>query len=217
MHLHEEFHKTFIISPADSFTRMFSFFRKAHRSRLSDEELILNYANRKDPRMAEEVFTRYTHLVFGVCYKYLKDEERSKDSVMQIMEKILVDPPQQEMKNFRNWLFTVTKNHCLMEIRHAQAETRAIQGSSRELIDELMEIPAGEHQSEEKEKSEQLARLRIAIDSLGNGQKTCIELFYLERKSYIEITESTGFSMNEVKSYIQNGKRNLKNLMGHGC
>ena len=195
---------------------MLLFFRKAARSKLTDEEVIRNYSKRKEPQWAEEVFSRFTHLVFGVCFKYLKDEERAKDAVMQIMEKMLADPPQKEIKSFRNWLFTVTKNHCLMEIRHDQAETRAIQGRFRELQDEIMEIPEVEHQSEQKEKVENLAKLRNAIDKLNEEQKTCIELFYLNGRSYMEITELTGFDLNAVKSHLQNGKRKLKILMGHG-
>jgi len=194
---------------------MFSFFRKNVNLKLSDEVLIRIYGKKRDSRLAEEVFSRYTHLIFGVCFKYLKDEEKSKDAVMQIIEKILIDPPKQEMKSFRNWLFIVTKNHCLMAIRHEQAETRAVQQRFLELKDEIMEIPEPEHQSEQNEKEEILSELRIAVGKLGNEQKMCIELFYIDGKSYAEIAELTGFNMNAVKSYIQNGKRNLKNILGH--
>jgi RNA polymerase sigma factor (sigma-70 family) len=194
---------------------MFSFFRKIVSSKLSDEELIRIYGKKRDSLLAEEVFSRYTHLIFGVCFKYLKDEEKSKDAVMQIIEKILIDPPKQEMKSFKNWLFTVTKNHCLMAIRHEQAETRAVQQRFLELKDEVMEIPKPEHQSEQKEKEEILSELRMAVAKLGKEQKMCIELFYIDGKSYAEIAELTGFNMNAVKSHIQNGKRNLKNILGH--
>jgi len=194
---------------------MVSFFRKVKRSEFSDEELIRMYGKKRDPRLAEELFSHYTHLVFGVCYKYFGDEEKSKDTVMEIIEKILVNPPQQEVKSFRNWLFTVTKNHCLMAIRHEQAETRAVQRRFLELKEENMEIPESEHQSEQLEKEKILSELRNAIEKLGREQRTCIELFYLDGKSYAEITELTGYNMNAVKSHIQNGKRNLKNLMGY--
>jgi RNA polymerase sigma-70 factor (ECF subfamily) len=55
--------------------------------------------------------------------------------------------------------------------------------------------------------------LEKCIETLGDEQKQCVKLFYLQEKCYKEITESTGFDMNKVKSYIQNGKRNLKICM----
>ena len=51
------------------------------------------------------------------------------------------------------------------------------------------------------------------MELLNPEQKQTVELFYLQEKSYKEIVDQTGFSMNDVKSYIQNGKRNLKIML----
>jgi RNA polymerase sigma factor (sigma-70 family) len=59
--------------------------------------------------------------------------------------------------------------------------------------------------------------LKKCIDQLKDEQKECIKLFYLEEKCYQEIAESTSYELKKVKSYIQNGKRNLRICMDqHG-
>ena len=55
--------------------------------------------------------------------------------------------------------------------------------------------------------------MATSLEELNPEQKQCLILFYLEKKSYQEISENTGFSLMQVKSYIQNGKRNLKILL----
>lgn len=52
--------------------------------------------------------------------------------------------------------------------------------------------------------------LEIALKELKADQKTCVELFYLKHMSYGDIVDVTGYDLKKVKSYIQNGKRNLK-------
>ena len=66
------------------------------------------------------------------------------------------------------------------------------------------------HQNKAEEKEVQYTQLEKAIEELNEDQRKCIELFYLKEKSYNDIVDLTGYTMNEVKSFIQNGKRNLK-------
>ncbi len=152
------------------------------------------------------MFKRYTHLVYGVCMKYLKDEDESKDAVMQIFEKLLIDLKKYEIQNFKSWLHTVAKNYCLMQLRKTNHETP--------LNDKLIvENNNFLHREEENELEERLTLMEEAIAQLNGQQKKCVELFYLKEKCYQEISDHTGYTMNEVKSFIQNGKRNLKIYM----
>ena len=73
------------------------------------------------------------HLVYGVCLKYLKNRDESKDAVMQIFEKLIIEIPKQKIENFRSWLYVVTKNYCLMQLRS--------QKSSDEKVHEWMTDP----------------------------------------------------------------------------
>ena len=69
------------------------------------------------------------------------------------------------------------------------------------------------HHTDDRDLEDDLGRLEKCIEELQDEQKQCVELFYIRKKPYQTIVESTGFEMKKVKSYIQNGKRNLKICM----
>ena len=187
------------------------FFRKRnHIKSLTDDELVAQYKESHDVVYVGELFERYTHLVFLVCMKYLKNEMESEDISMQIFEKLIKDLKKYEVRKFKYWLHTVTKNQCLIylekkkRIRHKADEFRETEQGSVESIDE--DNLLGEVDSREA----QLSQLEEALKLLNDEQRKCLELFYLQQKSYQEVAELTGYGMKQVKSYIQNGKRNLK-------
>ncbi len=184
-------------------------FGKRHTS-LTDEELVAEYKDSGDEKAASVLFERYTLLVFGVCMKYLKDEDESKDAVLEIFEKLLSSLKKHEVENFRAWLHTVSKNFCLMALRKRKLEV-SVQHLEN-LSEQDMENANSAHLIHEtqEEQQEKLLGLNAALSSLNAEQRICVELFFLEEKSYQQIVETTGFSMNQVKSYIQNGKRNLR-------
>ncbi|GAB4344777.1 MAG: sigma-70 family RNA polymerase sigma factor [Flammeovirgaceae bacterium] len=182
---------------------------------LSDAELLEKYQQTSDLNYLGELYERYTHLVFGVCLKYLKNEDDSKDAVMQIFEKLIHSVRQQKIENFQKWLYVVVKNHCLMELRSAQS-SKKLHTSSLEEERFFMENESPLHpiaDDIEEEKEEALSQIEMAISLLPDEQRICVEMFYLKEKCYKEIEAITGYPLNKVKSYIQNGKRNLKILM----
>ena len=183
---------------------------------LSDEVLFNLFQDNKNKEMMGELFKRYTHLVFGVCFKYLKDEEKARDAAMQVFEQLLTKPAKQDIRSFKDWLFILTKNHCLMLIRHEQAGQRVLNEKFYDLQSEIMESSSRMHLYDAEEQEQRFARLRVALARLPDEQRQCVELFYYEDKSYQEITHLTGYDLNKVKSYLQNAKRNLKNMLDHG-
>ncbi len=149
--------------------------------------------------------------------KYLKDEYGAKDCVMEIFEKLLTDLSRHEIANFKSWLHTVTKNHCLMKLRSSKSKfTERFEDEKINL--EVVETNLLLHPEDSNEKEIMLKLMEKGIDQLNDEQRTCVKQFYLEEKSYQEVRDLTGFSMLKVKSYIQNGKRNLKIFMekNHG-
>jgi RNA polymerase sigma-70 factor (ECF subfamily) len=174
---------------------------------LSDEELIGLYKTSDDLSIVGVLYERYTALTFGVCLKYLKDREESRDAVMQIFEKLIGSLKTHEIKIFKGWLYVTARNHCLMQLRAKKGK------NFQEISPFLMESGGNGHQEQGLELEGDLAKLEKCIESLANEQKQCVQLFYLQQKCYKEITESTGYDLNKVKSYIQNGKRNLKICM----
>jgi RNA polymerase sigma factor (sigma-70 family) len=176
---------------------------------LSDTELIGLFKNSGDNDCIGILYQRYSHLVFGVCMKYLKDPDDSQDASIQIFEKLLTDLKKHEIANFKAWLHMVCKNFCLMQLRSAASKLR----HHKEMIYDFnvhMENADYLHHHPENIKELHLTHMEECIKNLNNEQRLCVELFYLQEKSYNEVAEMTSFTINNVKSYIQNGKRNLK-------
>ncbi len=178
------------------------FIKSGKGSSKSDEELISSYRSTHDPLYIGMLFDRYSHLVFAVSMKFLKNEDDSKDAVIQIFEKLPRDLITYTIHNFSSWLHTVTKNYCFRFLSKNKNYTTN--------TDNIPDLTEEEDDSFEKL---YLPHLDEAISKLNNEQRICIELFYIQNLSYQEISEKTNFNMNEVKSYIQNGKRNLKIIL----
>ena len=184
------------------------FLRSKKKKSITDGELVSSYRNSHDKSYVGELFQRYTHLVFTVSMKYLKNEDDSKDAVMEIFEKIMVDLKRHEVQNFKGWLHSVTKNYCLMKLRKHQTERTRMEDFQKSDIP-VMEINDHEHLDNEENKQKMTETLHEGISSLRAEQRKCVELFYLQDRCYKDVAEMTGYSLKQVKSHIQNGKRNL--------
>lgn len=177
-----------------------------------DEELLSRFRSSGETDAFGELYRRYAHLVLGVCLKYLKNTENAHDATMQIFEKLAVDLKITKVENFKSWLYTVAKNHCLMEIRKDASMHRHLD-AIREYSDQnFVEIWEDLHLNGVDDQK-RLEALHQALTQLNHEQRTCVQLIYLENKSYKEIADITGMDINHVKSHIQNGKRNLKMLL----
>lgn len=187
-------------------------FKTKNIQSLTDNELIVRYKKSGDNSLVGELYKRYSHLVYGVCLKYFKNEEESKDAVLQIFEKLMTDLKKHEVANFKSWLHSVAKNHCLMFLRKQQTQQKRVnEYEATYQVEEVFSAPFAVHEKEEKELV--LTDLEKAITTLKEEQRICIELFFLQEKRYNEVSDITGFTIKQVKSYIQNGKRNLANAM----
>ena len=180
---------------------------KKNIKQFPDTELIIQYKKSKNNKYIGILFERYGHLVYGVCLKYLKNIQESQDATSLIFEKVMVDLLRMDVKNFKSWLYMVSKNHCLMQLRKKKpAETENIAELEYKLEDN--------HNSEHVFiKESQLKNLEEAIKKLKDEQQQCIDLFYLKEKTYDEVAGLTGYETKKVKSYIQNGKRYLKIIL----
>lgn len=185
---------------------------KENISAFSDLSLIDLYKKDGDKQIVGELYKRYTRFVFSICMKYLKNEESSKDAVMQIFEKLFVDLRKHEVSNFKSWLHSVTKNHCLHIIRDSKYQNQKLKDFSNS-EEEVMENQLFLYQDSVNVLEDRVVELERELGNLSKEQRVCVELFYLKDKSYQEIADETGYSLNQVKSYIQNGKRNLTNSM----
>jgi RNA polymerase sigma-70 factor (ECF subfamily) len=171
---------------------------------IEDKQLLDKFYNEGNNYWLGILLQRYTLLLFGVCMKYLKNEEDAKDSVQQIYLKVVSELQKYKVDYFKSWLYMIARNHCLMKIRDRQGKIPV------ELSDELLTPEEANNKQELIEKDKTLALLEEGLQELSEEQRLCLTLFYLEKKSYHEIADVTGYTLLQVKSFIQNGKRNLK-------
>ncbi len=176
-----------------------------HIKKLDDVDILQRYQQTKDRKCVGVLFERYAALVFGVCLKYLKNKEDSEDALHSIFEKMFHLLKENKIEKFDAWLYSVTKNYCLMQLRKKQK----IQTYSYDNLPESKEEKDDDERSSE-EKS--LLLLKKHLNNLKNEQALCLQLFYFEKKSYKDIAVMTSLEIKEIKSHIQNGKRMLKNL-----
>jgi RNA polymerase sigma-70 factor (ECF subfamily) len=174
---------------------------------ISDQELLERFYADHDNQWLGILLERYTLLLLGVCMKYLKNEDLAKDSVQQIFLKAITELQKYRVEYFKSWVYMVAKNHCLMQLRDKPGKNTI----------EVKESIAAE--SEDPDKEDLLLHektydyLREALKELNADQQLCVTLFYIQKKSYQQISEQTGYTMMQVKSHIQNGKRNMKLLI----
>lgn len=184
-----------------------AFIREKDKNQFTDDELVHLYRADGDLNILGTLYQRYMDLVYGVCLKYIKDQEAAKDAVINIYEELIAKLKQHEVSNFKGWLYTLARNHCLLQLRKEKGKG-------------TVEIPTTFMQSEEMlhldgvlQKETRLSLMESCLEQLGQEQKICVKLFYLEGKCYNDITAQTGIDWNKVRSYIQNGRRNLKLCM----
>lgn len=186
-------------------------FFKKKISHHTDIELLDKYRQDGNSAWLGELYNRYSHLVFGLCLKYLKDEETAKDAVLAIFEKLVTDLRSREVATFQHWLYAVSKNYCLMLLRNNGREAKRKVVYHNEISAHVLE--ENDILSHTQMRETGLLKLEAAINRLNEEQKECITLFYLKEKSYKEIVETTGYDIGEVKSHLQNGRRNLRLIL----
>ena len=172
-----------------------------------DQELVAAYRQSSDLKILARLYQRYLDLLYGVCLKYLGEREAARDAVMEIFEELSQKLLKHEVTHFKGWLYTLARNHCLMQLRSSgRVKIHSFDPEGMQTVDDW-------HLSDKMEQEARLDRLSSCIEALSAEQRTAVRLFYLENKCYKEIETITGLDWNKVRSLIQNGRRNLKICM----
>lgn len=185
-----------------------AFLKNIQHNQLPDADLVKMFQTSGDLEVLAALYQRYMDLTYGVCLKYLPDSETAKDAVMQIFEELVQKLPKHEVENFRSWLYKVAKNFCLMQLRTPKnLKTSEFNPDNMQSGEEL-------HLNGITPKEENLQKMERCLETLPQEQRDAVKMFYLEGKCYKDIAALTGIDANRVRSYIQNGRRNLRNCMG---
>lgn len=174
--------------------------------------MIAKYKATNDLAFIGELYKKYAKQILSVCIFYFRDKDEAKDHVMQIFDKLIHELKQKEVDNFKGWLSFVVRNYCISVLRKQKTDQNRLKSYyeyEKQVLDEETEL-AIEAIPDTEITTEQI---KDCLSRLKKGQQECVQLFYLQSRSYSEITAATGYSLNEVKSYIQNGKRNLKIML----
>jgi len=169
----------------------------------TDIELVNAFCQQDEKRALGILYERYGHLVVGLCLNYLKDREAARDATMDVFEKVTLKVCNQPIESFRAWLFYTSRNYCIDLLRKKIRE--------RENAPKITGEDFVENNADERPLSEtRLEQLPGALAELSQGQAACVRLFYLKGLSYGQVCEATGYDLKKVKSYLQNGRRNLR-------
>jgi RNA polymerase sigma factor (sigma-70 family) len=189
-------------------TTSLPFLKNISTNQTTDKELVAAFKESGDSNYLSTLYQRYMDLVFGVCLKYFKDAERCKDAVMDIYEELNTKLKLHEVDNFKGWLHVLARNYCLMQLRSPRNM------KTTEFNTDFMQSGENTHlNGEALEKEQNFVKLEDCLKTLTEEQQQSVQLFYLENKCYNEIAAITGYDWNKVRSYIQNGRRNLKLCM----
>ena len=170
----------------------------------SDDELLKQFIQTSKQELLGQLYARYVPLVYGLCLKYLGQIADAEDAVSDIYEELVRKIHKYQIVNFKTWLYSVAKNHCFQILR--KEKNRFFE----EIDTHVMELDEFEHLFDVNEDREKESALNYCLTTLPKEQQQCVLHFFFENFSYADIVEKTGFTLNKVKSYIQNGKRNLK-------
>lgn len=181
---------------------------KYSQQHITDQELLDRFYTDQDNEWLGILLERYVLLLFGVCIKYMKNEEEARDCVQQVFLKTITELQKYKVTYFKSWIYMVARNHCLMKLRDKTGK------SLTHIVENTLSIePEAISQENPRERDQLLEAMDLALQDLNPDQKLCVTLFYLDKKTYQQITEASGFSLLQVKSHIQNGKRNLKLML----
>jgi len=183
------------------------YIKRRKQASATDADLLERFRQEGAEDALVSLFERYLELIYGLCLKYLSEEAKAQDAVMDIYLALRKKVPEHQIGHFKNWLFTFVRNHCLMELRRQKKEPATFSS-------ELMQLPAVWHPIEANcDKEKQLRALEDCLEGLVPPQKACVHLFYYQGLSYKDIAEQRAEPVGKVRSYIQNGRRNLRNCM----
>jgi RNA polymerase sigma-70 factor (ECF subfamily) len=175
-----------------------------HFSQLTDNELLNQFVKTSNQEFLGQLYSRYISLVYGLCLKYLQQIEDAEDAVINIYEELNKKIENFQIENFKAWLYSFSKNHCLQILRKKKNII------FEEIAPQIMELGDFEHLLDVENDKEKMEALNYCLGTLSEEQKKCIIHFFFDAFSYLDIVDKTGFALTKVKSYIQNGKRNLQ-------
>ena len=173
----------------------------------SDGELMQMIANGNGSAF-QEVYHRYSRLVFGYGVRILKDRALAEDVAQEVWIRVVrLATSYRGDGALKFWLMKVTRNSALTLIRKRGVVAEAVAGE---------EPSSGATETAEQlTRGIELARLSEHISALPDGQRVALVLWISESLSYDEIASEMNVSVEAVKSLIFRARKTLLKETGH--
>ena len=181
---------------------------------LEAEIALLRRVAQGDRRSFEELYDRFSGVLFSTAYRVLNNQEAAEDVLqdvfIQIWEKApLYDPTRGKPMT---WAITLTRNKSIDRLRSKQRRSR--------LQDEMQRESETAEQFDDRSSFDAASMgdtnklVREAIQKLSKDQREAIELAFFSSLTQLEISERLNEPLGTVKARIRRGMMRLRELLG---
>lgn len=185
--------------------------------RAEDDAVLMAALGRGEIQALEQLYDRYSTLVFSVSLRVLHDPQLAEDVVQEVFLRLWRQPASFDpgRGRFISWLMSVTRNRALDELRRVSRRNRSEDQEQDENspLDGLATTDRMDDPALGVELSEQRAAVRAAMTRLPPEQRRAIELAYFSGLTQAEISDVTGDPLGTVKTRIRLGMRKLRDAL----
>ncbi|MBI5413948.1 RNA polymerase sigma factor [Candidatus Peregrinibacteria bacterium] len=185
--------------------------RNSEHTLLSDEALVL--ASHQDMNAFGYLVERYETLLLRYI---MRISSFSREEAEEILQEIFVKAWRHlndfdSSLKFKSWIYRIAHNETISEFRKAESRGKGNEISWDEEI--LADFPSKIDIVHEVHQKLQSEHIRKVLSLLNEKYRTVLILFFLEEKSYEEISDILQIPTGTVATYIKRGKESLKDLL----
>jgi RNA polymerase sigma-70 factor (ECF subfamily) len=181
--------------------------------KLEAEVELLRQVGQGDRRSFEELYDRFSGILFSTCYGVLNDQQAAEDTLQDVFIQIWEKAPFYDPARGKplSWAVTLTRNKAIDRLRSAQRRHRLQEDMQRE--SETLEQFDGSSSFDEVASVETSKLVREAITGLSKDQREAIELAFFSSLTQMEIAERLGEPLGTVKARIRRGMLKLREVI----
>jgi RNA polymerase sigma-70 factor, ECF subfamily len=180
---------------------------------LQSEIELLRQIGQGDRRSFEQLYERFSGVLFSIAYRMLNSQEAAEDVLQDVFVQIWKKAPMFDPNRGRpmTWAVTLTRNKAIDLMRSAQRRSglhetvqRETEAFSRSKDHSLFDAVASD---------EMWKMVRDAIAKLSKEQRQAIELAFFASMTQTEIAEHLNQPLGTVKARIRRGMLALREMI----
>jgi len=175
---------------------------------VTDENLVKNI-QKGEKSLYSELIVRYQDKLLRYVRYLTNSSEYSDDIVQESFIKVYknINSFKTEMK-FSSWIYRIAHNETINRVKK-------INFGFLSFGDDLSEdlFPDSSNIEADYEKEETVKKIDFTLDKLPLKYRDALTLYYIEDKSYEEISDILRISVGTVGTLIRRGKKKMKDLL----